>query len=133
MYEELLEHRAQLSQLDPKTPPLDVPQRRWERFLVDARAFYAEDPGWALLAADLGWTWEELIGADATKPWARIDRLGMLWLANGNIIEDIDDAGATLVSLSGGQRAARRYRRVGRPTGSRWILLPWELGRNDER
>jgi|KBSMisStandDraft_5_1062788.scaffolds.fasta_scaffold306462_2 hypothetical protein len=98
---QVLEHRARLHQLDPVQNPLDVPLPRWRQFLIDARAFYAEDPGWAMLATDLGWHWWELLGADEVKPFARIDRAGLCWLMGGAVIEELDEQGAVLAFASG--------------------------------
>jgi hypothetical protein len=130
---QVLEHRARLHQLDPAQNPLDVPLPRWKQFLVDARAFYAEDPGWAMLAAE------------AVKPFARIDRAGLCWLIGGAAIEYLDETEAKLVFPSGSiqtyprkgiaRMIVKAVDHMGRPTDT-WmnppmdptgLKAPWEL------
>jgi hypothetical protein len=73
-----------LAQLNPSNPPRDIPQRRWAQFIDDSLRFLAS--GWADRAGPLGWTALDLFGCDCIKPWARIDRMGLLWLLNGQCL-----------------------------------------------
>jgi hypothetical protein len=70
-----------LARLDPKKPPGDVPPRRWLRFIDDCGHFL--DGGWAARAMELGWGPLDLFGCDRERPFARMDRAGLLWLING--------------------------------------------------
>jgi hypothetical protein len=67
-----------LARLDPASPPGDVPPKRWVQFIDDCGHFI--DSGWAERAAELGWTPFDLFGCDRFKPFARVDRCGLLWL-----------------------------------------------------
>ncbi len=73
-----------LARLDPNDPPLDVPPRRWLRFIDDCGRFL--DGRWAARAAALGWGPLNLFGCNKERPFARIDHLGLLWLVNGSTI-----------------------------------------------
>lgn len=68
--------------LDAEQPPHDVPPRRWRQFLYDAARFL--DGGFADQAAALGWDVYDLFGCDCSRPYARIDNAGLIWLLNGN-------------------------------------------------
>ncbi len=69
------------ARLNPLRPPRDVPPSRWLRFIDDSGRFL--DEGWAARAASFGWGPFDLFGCDRERPFARIDRLGLLWLLNG--------------------------------------------------
>jgi len=58
-----------------------VPPHRWRLFVDDVARFL--DGGFAAKAAALGWTPFDLFGADPDKPFARIDKAGLLWLVSG--------------------------------------------------
>jgi hypothetical protein len=51
------------------------------QFIDDCGHF--TDNGWDQRAAELGWTPFDLFGCDRSKPFARIDRCGLLWLLDG--------------------------------------------------
>jgi len=70
-----------LTRLDPARPPGDVPPKRWVQFIDDCGHFI--DNGWAERASKLGWTPFDLFGCDRFKPFARVDRCGLLWLLDG--------------------------------------------------
>jgi hypothetical protein len=76
-----------LARLDRDHPPGDVPLRRWRLFIDDCGHFL--DHGWAAEAERLGWTPLELFGCDRERPFARIDRAGLLWLLNGETLVDL--------------------------------------------
>ena len=97
-------------------PPAGVPPEAWSRLIHDAERFTA---GWAETASRLGWTWLDLVGCDRVKPWARVDRWGVLWLVAGNSIVAMT-ADAAVIELAGGIRQS--YRRVKAAQGT---VLPW--------
>ena len=74
----LLGLRAEaLARLDPVRPPCDIPPKRWLCFIDDCGQFL--DNGWADRATVIGWRPFDLFGCDRYKPYARIDRGGLLW------------------------------------------------------
>ena len=100
-------------------PPADVPVMRWRMFADDAGRFLDT---WAHRAAELGWGSFDLVGCNRTKPFARIDRQGLLWLINGRELAAMTaDTAAITTSNSGG---LPYYRRRDRAPGD---ALAWEL------
>lgn len=128
---QVLEHRARLHQLDPLQNPLDIPLVRWRAFLIAAKAFYADEPGWAMLAADLGWQWWELIGLDDRKPFARLDRSGLLWFLHGCEIAEIDETSAMLVAQGGA--VLRYYRKKPPAINPTTLVAPWDFHTAESR
>jgi hypothetical protein len=114
--------REAMAALDPQKPVRDVPGRRWENLLRDCGWFLADDPGWAALALELGWTPVQLLGANRRKPFARIDQCGLLWLINAARIEDLGEGHCVLVSATGA-RSTYRVREVDLDE----VCLPWEI------
>ena len=88
----VLELRERIAALKGTPPPLDVMPARWRTLQQDSRRFFADDPGWALLALDLGWDAWQLLGANRVKPFARIDQQGLLWLVNRARVDELDEA-----------------------------------------
>src|SRR5690242_12806803 len=84
---------------DPACPPGDVPPDRWRQFLADACAF-AGSP-LAEQAAALGWTEDDLYGADGEAPFARRDKAGLLRLLNGNRLVEISEDVAVIETQTG--------------------------------
>jgi len=109
-----------LARLDPDLPPADVPLKRWQRFIDDCSRFL--DCGWAARAKELGWTPLDLFGCDRERPFARIDRLGLLWLVNGDRLVALT-ADAAAIETRGGVR--HTYHR--RPVEPGHVMLAWEL------
>jgi hypothetical protein len=109
-----------LAQLDPFDPPGDVPAVRWRRFVDDARRFL--DSPFCAVAAGLGWGPHDLFGCDRDRPFARIDRNGLLWLVNGNKIVALSDGAAVLEGRAGARQTFRR-------PAERGCVLAWELSR----
>jgi hypothetical protein len=107
-----------LARLDPDRPPGDVPPRRWLRFVDDVGLFLDR---WAAHAASLGWGPYDLFGCDRDRPFARIDRAGLLWLLNGDHIIALSENTATIETRTG---ARQTYRRKPRDPGR---VLAWEL------
>lgn len=109
-----------LARLDPSKPPVDVPSRRWLRFIDDCGRFL--DGGGAERAAALGWGPLDLFGADRERPFARVDHLGLLWLLNDGAILELHRDRA-IIETTGGVRLA--YRR--QPVEVGRVVLAWEL------
>jgi hypothetical protein len=114
------EIRARFAQLDQRKAPLDVPLARWRNLIRDSRDFI--DQELAMLALELGWTVPQLWGANRTKPWARTDQQGLLWLVNGSRIDDIGEGYAVLANSTGTRSTFRVHALAGAE-----ICLPWEL------
>ncbi len=108
-----------LARLHPSKPPGDVPPRRWMRFIDDCGRFL--DAGWATRAAQLGWGPLDLFGCDRERPFARIDRLGLLWLLNGNDVVELHRDRAIIETERGVRQTFRR-----RPVEVGRVVLAWE-------
>lgn len=107
------------SRLDPNKAPADVPTRRWVSFINDCGRFL--DDGWADRAVALGWGPLDLFGCDRVKPFARIDRAGLLWLLNGQKLLALAANAASITTASGGKLTFRKcLNEAGR-------LVAWEL------
>jgi hypothetical protein len=117
----ILELRDCIARL-PAEPPRDVPPARWRILLDDSRRFFADDPGWGLLALDCGWEPYQLLGANRTKPFARIDQQGLLWLVGKSELEDLG-LGYCVLRTRTGSRSTYRTR----PLPLDEICLPWEF------
>ena len=107
------------ARLDPDRPPADVPPQRWRRFIDDVGLFL--DSPFCAVAAAFGWTAFDLFGADRDRPFTRIDRVGLLWLLNGDRLDMLTDDAATIERRSGARQTWRRT-----PTGPGQVLA-WEL------
>ena len=118
----VLELRERMVGLDRGAVPAGMPVRRWHNLLDDSATFFADDPGWGLLALDLGWSPRQLLGANRIKPYARIDQQGLLWLVAANHIEYLDEAGCVLITRS---NSTLTYRVRPQPLDE--ICLPWEF------
>jgi hypothetical protein len=108
-----------LARLDPANPPGDVPAKRWLRFIDDCGHFL--DDGWALRAAELGWTPIDLFGCDRSKPFARIGRCGLLWLLDGRKLRVLT-ADTALINTASGS-GLTFYKRPHEPGQ----VLAWDL------
>jgi hypothetical protein len=107
------------AQLDPDWPPGDVPPRRWLAFIEDCGQFL--ESGFAARAAALGWGSFDIFGCDRDRPFARIDRAGLLWLLNGDRLIAMSENTAT-IEIEAGTR--QTWRRKPNHPGR---VLPWEL------
>ncbi len=108
-----------LARLDSSRAPADVPLWRWLRFMDDCGRFVDE---WAWRASRLGWTPLALFGCDRTKPFARLDRAGLLWLVEGRRILALTPETAA-IEISGGKSLI--YRR--KPYLDVEALAVWDL------
>jgi hypothetical protein len=109
------------ARLDPDRPPGDVPLKRWQRFVDDVRRFL--DSPFCAIAAAMGWGPFDLFGFDGDRPFARIDRAGLLWLLNGDRLVMLADDAATIETRTGVRQTWRRKPSV------RGRVLVWELAR----
>jgi hypothetical protein len=108
-----------LARLDPAGAPCDISPKRWLRFIDDCGRFL--DEGWAERAEALGWGPLDLFGCDRIRPFARIDRAGLLWFLNGQKLLALADNAAAIATSSGGSLTFRRSpNEPGR-------VLAWEL------
>ena len=110
---------------NPANPPCDISPKRWLRFIDDCARFL--DDGWATRAEALGWGPLDLFGCDRTKPFARLDRAGLLWLIDGGKLLAVTSDTAAISAPGGGNLTF--YRRQ-LETGA---VLAWELGRPNNR
>jgi hypothetical protein len=110
-----------LARLDPSHPPCDIPPKRWLRFIDDCGRFL--DDEWATCAEALGWGPLDLFGCDRLKPFARINRAGLLWLLDGRKLLALAANVAAIARPSGSNL---KYRRCPNEPGS---VLAWELSR----
>ena len=95
-----------LACLQPDRPPGDMPPKRWEQFIADARRLI--DEGFAAQAAALGWTALDLFGCNNTKPFARIDQMGLVWLITGGRVASISASAAIIEAPTGSRQTYRR-------------------------
>jgi hypothetical protein len=111
-----------LARLNPEHPPWDVPLKRWQLFIDDCGRFL--DAGWDERAADFGWGPLDLFGCDETRPFARLDQMGLLWLLNGGAVVELLRDRAIIETLGGARQCYRR-----RPVEVGRVVLAWELSR----
>lgn len=105
--------------LDPAKPFGDVPLRNYAQFVADARAFLAS--GFAEKAMALGWTTAELFGCDHDRPFARIDREGLVWLLAGRRLIAVTADIAVIETWNGSRLTYRRKRKHDAHHGSAHI------------
>ena len=115
----VVEFVCRLARLRPDCPPADVPPQRWQQFIADAQRLLRN--GTLAQAAALGWDEIDLFGCDDTKPCARIDQMGLVWLVNGNRVVSISSSAAVIEMPTGSRQTYRR--RLGNPGR----VLPWDL------
>ena len=112
------EWQCGVSRLDIDRPPEGVPHGRWQTFVANAARFLAGP--FAAPAVALGWTALDLFGCDPDQPYARIDRLDLLWLLNGGRLLALTRETVMIETMSG---SILTYRR--RPSEGR--VPAWEL------
>ena len=78
--------------------PADVAPDRWQTFVDDCGRFL---DSWAVQAAALGWDVRDLFGLADTKPEARVDLAGLLWLLRGRELVALTDRTAAIMTPSG--------------------------------
>lgn len=92
--------------LDIDRPPEGVPCDRWRTFVAAATHFLAGP--FAERASALGWTTLDLFGCDDSRPLARLDQAGLIWLLNGQKLVALT-AGTAVIQTGTGTR--HTYRR----------------------
>jgi hypothetical protein len=107
--------------LDPETPLGDFPAAAWERVVGDIYGFINSSA--ARQAAQLGWSTLMLFGCCRFKPYARIDRAGLLLLLRGDRIVSIEPNRATIAAKLGGSTSTCRCR----PIDPAHVMPIWEL------
>jgi hypothetical protein len=111
-----------LARMRPAEPPPGISPSRWLRFIDDCGEFL--DAGWGAKALVLGWHPLNLFGCDRERPFARIDRSGLLWLLNGGKLVALSRDTATIETSTGARQTYHR-----RPIDADHIVLAWELSR----
>ena len=96
-----------------------MPLHRWQRFIDDVALFL--DDQWADKAAALSWGPSDLFGCDRDRPYARIDRSGLLWMLNGDKLVALSENTATIETRTGTRQTWRR-----RPSEPGRVVA-WEL------
>ena len=96
-----------------------MPVQRWQQFVDDVGLFL--DGPFRAVAASLGWGPFDLFGCDRDRPFARIDKCGLLWLLNGRKLVALSENTATIETRTG---ARQTYRRKPNEPGR---VLAWEL------
>jgi hypothetical protein len=109
------------ARLDRLHSPADVPPRRWQTFLDDCAKFL--NSGWAQKAMALDWGPLDLFGCDRTRPLARVDKAGLVWLLNGDRLVALTENSATIETRTGNLQT---YRRKPIEPGR---VLAWEIAR----
>jgi hypothetical protein len=107
------------ARLDRTSPPADLPIIRWRRFVDDVGLFL--DSPFCAVAATLGWGPYDLFGCDRDRPFARVDKAGLLWLLDGNRLVMLAADAATIEFSTGARQTWRRK------PASPGRVLAWEL------
>jgi hypothetical protein len=110
---------AGVARLHPAYPPADVPSGRWRRIVDEMVRFIDSD--FAASATALGWDPVDLFGCDRDRPYARIDRAGLLWLLGAGRIVALTANTATIEFPTGSRQIWRR-----RSSGPGRVLA-WQL------
>jgi hypothetical protein len=112
----------EVARLDPERPPADVPPHRWSLFIDDCSLFLSGP--WASNAVKLGWRPHDLFGCDRLRPFARVDRAGLLWLLHGWKLVALARSTAVIETSTGARQTYNRS--SAEVTGA---VLAWELDR----
>ena len=107
------------ARLDPNCPPGAVAPEQWRQYIDDCGRFL--DDGWAGKAAAFGWGPLDLFGCNREHPFPRIDRVGLLWLLNGNRLLALSEITAAIETPVGVRWMVRRS-----SDGPDHLVLPWE-------
>jgi len=95
-----------LSQRPLTRAPADVPLLRWRQFVGDARRFLKD--GTLDQAARLGWTGLDLFGCDESRPFARVDQMGLIWFIRSGRVVSISSSAAVIETTAGARQIFRR-------------------------
>jgi hypothetical protein len=113
------EWAAALSQLPLTRTPGDASPLRWRQFVDDAGRLLRD--GTLDEAIRLGWTPLDLCGCDRSKPFARIDQMGLIWFIRGGRVDSVSRSAAIIETVAG---ARQTYRRKTQGIGQ---VVVWEL------
>jgi hypothetical protein len=97
---------AAFSALPLPRAPGDVPLRRWRQFVGNARRLLED--GTLDEAVRLGWTTLDLFGCDESKPFARVDQMGLIWFIQGDHLVSMSSSAAIIETVSGARLTYRR-------------------------
>jgi hypothetical protein len=106
------------ARLNPACPPARMSPKRW-RAVIDAVGEFLDQ--WVVRAAALGWTPQDLFGADSICPEVSWLNSGPLWFGDGSRIIEIN-ADSLVIETKSGARLTH-YRKA----HMRHRVLPWEL------
>lgn len=101
--------------------PRTVPSNYWARLVVATSRFLRE---WGEQAHALGWDAHELFGCHRTKPYARLDCQGLVWVLVGRGLVAMTESTATLRAPIG---AVQTHRRSASSKNSVECVLVWDL------
>lgn len=79
------------------------------------------DAGWVEKAAALGWGPSDLFGCGRDRPFARVDKAGLLWMLNGDKLVALSENTATIETQGGARQTLRRKFEASSPAPA------WEL------
>jgi hypothetical protein len=112
------------ARLHPDRSPGDVPATRWVQFINDVGGFL--DGPFCVGATALGWGPLDLFGSDRARPFAHVDKAGLLWMINGGRLIALTAQTATIERRAGIRHTYRRK------PGQLGQVLAWEL-EDDEK
>jgi hypothetical protein len=107
-----------IARLDPDRPLSNVPPRRWRAVCGAIGAFLDR---WGAEAVRLGWTAEDLFGADADRPEVTWLNSGPLWSGDSARVIEMHTDRIVFATRTGARQTAPK-----RPP-LRPRVLPWEL------
>lgn len=110
---------AGIAKLDGTRPPGDMPHDHWAQ-VVDNIVSFAASP-FRAQAAVLGWDLVDLVGADPSRPFARIDRSGLLLLLGSHRLVALTTDSATIATHTGDRQTFYRQ------PNDRGRVVVWEL------
>jgi hypothetical protein len=103
---QLTQWAEECARLNPDHPPANVPLSRWRRLTGDCQRLLAD--GFFEEASRLGWTARDLFGCDDTKPFARVDQMGLVWFMNGGRVVSMSMSAAVIETATGAKQTYRR-------------------------
>ena len=108
-----------LARIRATPSPAGIPRAQWTKIIATAGKLLEH---WGSQLAALGWTAEDVFGADPNAPWQRLDCMGLIPLLGDSEVVAVTAEAAILKTRSGAtQRFYRRRPALGLPL--------WELVR----
>ncbi len=99
--------------------PASCPAERWKVLREDAYTFLRDH---AARAHEVGWTVLDLFGVHRTRPWARLDCMGLVPLMSGATIVSLSYIEAVIEKPSGARLTFRRCGQVPSEARPVWSL-----------